>query len=54
MTRIYENQERLGMPVLFALADELGLPEADLRSALATGKYAPKVKATFWAACAAA
>jgi protein-disulfide isomerase len=44
---IYENQNQLGMPLLFALADALGLPEADLRSALAAGKYAPKVKADF-------
>ncbi|MGZ3326946.1 MAG: DsbA family protein, partial [Xanthobacteraceae bacterium] len=44
---IYENQDQLGMPLLFVLADALGLPEADLRSALAAGKYAPKVKADF-------
>src|SRR4030081_2264343 len=36
-----------GLPLLFALAAALGLPEADLRNALAAGKYAPKVRADF-------
>ena len=44
---IYDNQDQLGLPLLFALAGALGLPEADLRNALAAGKYAPKVRADF-------
>jgi protein-disulfide isomerase len=44
---IYDNQDQLGLPLLFALAAALGLPEADLRNALAAGKYAPKVRADF-------
>jgi protein-disulfide isomerase len=44
---IYENQEQLGLPLFFALAEALGLSEAALRDALATGVYAPKVRADF-------
>jgi protein-disulfide isomerase len=44
---IYDNQDQLGLPLLFALAGALGLPEADLRNALAAGKYAAKVRADF-------
>ena len=44
---IYDNQDQLGLPLLFALAGALGLPEADLRDALAAGKYASKVRADF-------
>ena len=33
---IYENQDRLGLPLLFALAGALGLSEAGLRNALVT------------------
>ena len=44
---IYENQESLGVPLLFALVGALGLSEADLREALTTGKYAPKVRNDF-------
>jgi protein-disulfide isomerase len=44
---IYENQDRLGLPLLFALAGALGLSEPDLRAALLNGTYAPKVKIDF-------
>jgi protein-disulfide isomerase len=44
---IYENQDRLGLPLLFALAGALGLSEPDLRAALASGTYAPKVRRDF-------
>jgi protein-disulfide isomerase len=44
---IYENQDRLGLPLLFALAGALGLSETDLRNALVNGEYAPKVRTDF-------
>jgi protein-disulfide isomerase len=44
---LYENQDRLGPPLLFSLAETLGLSEVELRDALATEKYAPKVKSDF-------
>ena len=44
---IYENQERLGLPLLFALAATLGLSETDLRNALVSGEYEPKVRSDF-------
>jgi protein-disulfide isomerase len=44
---IYENQERIGLPLFFALAEALGLSESALRDALVTGEYAPKVRADF-------
>ena len=44
---IYENQEQLGLPLLFALAAALGLAEAELREALKTSEYEPKVRADF-------
>ena len=44
---IYENQERLGLPLLFALASALGLSEASLREALVNGTFAEKVKGDF-------
>jgi hypothetical protein len=51
---LYENQENLGVPLLFALAEALGLPEDGLREALMSGEYLPKVRGDFSAACAAA
>jgi protein-disulfide isomerase len=50
---IYENQDRLGPPLLFALAGSFELSESELRNALVSKKYAPKLKATFSAVCAA-
>jgi protein-disulfide isomerase len=44
---LYENQDRLGLPLYFALAGRLGLSEAGLRNALATGEFASKVRADF-------
>jgi protein-disulfide isomerase len=44
---IYENQDRLGLPLLFALAEALGLSETELRGALASGTYAAKVRSDF-------
>jgi protein-disulfide isomerase len=44
---IYQNQDRLGLPLFFALATTLGLSEAGLREALADGTFAPKVRADF-------
>jgi protein-disulfide isomerase len=44
---IYANQDRLGLPLLFALAADLELPQQSLRIALETGVYAPKVKQDF-------
>ena len=44
---IYENQDRLGLPLLFGLAGALGLSEASLREALVNGSYAEKVKGDF-------
>jgi protein-disulfide isomerase len=44
---IYENQDRLGLPLLFDLARGLGLSELELQSALQRGEYEPKVRADF-------
>jgi protein-disulfide isomerase len=44
---LYENQDRLGPPLLFALAEALGLSSSKLRHALQTGVYEPKVRADF-------
>jgi protein-disulfide isomerase len=44
---LYENQDRLGPPLYFALAGVLELPELELRAALVEGTYAPKVRADF-------
>jgi protein-disulfide isomerase len=44
---LYENQDRLGIPLLFALTEALGLSELELRDALENGTYAPKVRADF-------
>jgi protein-disulfide isomerase len=44
---IYENQDRLGLPVFFALADALGLSELELRDALINGTYRSAVRSHF-------
>jgi len=44
---IYDNQDRLGLPLLLALAVRLGLSEPELRNALASGEYEPKVRVDF-------
>jgi protein-disulfide isomerase len=44
---IYQNQARLGPPLLFALAEELGLDPHALREALTAGEFAPRVRRDF-------
>jgi protein-disulfide isomerase len=44
---IYENQERLGRPLLFALTEELGLDAQRLRDALTAGESEPRVRRDF-------
>jgi protein-disulfide isomerase len=44
---IYENQDRLGLPLFFTLARALAIPEIELRMALTTEKYAPKIRSDF-------
>ena len=44
---IFENQENLGLPLLFELAGRLGLPIADLRNALTSQQYTPRVRNDF-------
>ena len=44
---LYESQDRLGPPLLFELAEALGLPQSELRISIATEKYAPKIKSDF-------
>ncbi len=45
--RIFENQDRLGLLLLFAIAEALGLSQQGLRDALASHVYAPKVQSDF-------
>jgi protein-disulfide isomerase len=44
---LYENQDRLGLPLILSAVRSLGLSEQSLRDALATGAYAPKVRRDF-------
>ncbi|MEA2904390.1 MAG: hypothetical protein QOI12_1777 [Alphaproteobacteria bacterium] len=44
---IFQNQDRLGLPLFLALAATFGLSEVDLREALVNGTFAPKVRADF-------
>jgi protein-disulfide isomerase len=44
---LYQNQDQLGVPLLFSLAEALDLSGRELRSALETGQYAPKVHSDF-------
>jgi protein-disulfide isomerase len=44
---IYENQERLSVPLLFELADAFGMPVADLQHALQTHEFLPRVRNDF-------
>jgi protein-disulfide isomerase len=44
---LFENQDRLGPPLYLALAELLGLSQALLREALASGLFAAKVQADF-------
>ena len=45
--RIYENQDRLGLPLLLALAEELGLDPQALRDALTAGTFESRVRRDF-------
>jgi protein-disulfide isomerase len=45
--RIFENQDHLGIPLLFALAESLGLSEQNLQDALERQIYAPKIQSDF-------
>jgi protein-disulfide isomerase len=44
---LFENQASLGLPLYFALAKSLDLPTDKLRTALATGLFAPTVRSNF-------
>jgi protein-disulfide isomerase len=44
---LYENQDRLGLPLILSAVRSSGLSEQSLRDALATGAYAPKVRRDF-------
>jgi protein-disulfide isomerase len=44
---LYENQDLLGLPLLFSAVRSFGLSEQSLRRALATGTYSPKVRRDF-------
>ena len=44
---IYENQERLGLPLFLALTKEAGLDPQALRDALTSGEFAPRVRRDF-------
>jgi protein-disulfide isomerase len=44
---IYENQDQLGIPLLFELADQLGLPEEDLSDALENHEFLPRIRGDF-------
>ena len=46
-TALFANGAQLSGPVLLALAEQVGLDPAELRSALVHGDYAPKVEADF-------
>ena len=44
---IFENQGRLGLPLLVALTEELGLDAQGLRDALTAGEFEPRVRRDF-------
>jgi protein-disulfide isomerase len=44
---LFVNQDRLGVPMLLAAAETLGLSEQELREALAREAYAPKIRSDF-------
>jgi len=45
--RLFENQERLGMPLYLELAEELNLSPESLQRALEERKYEARVRADF-------
>jgi protein-disulfide isomerase len=44
---LFENQEQLGIDLYMELAEELGLSQAGLRSALGSGEFSAKVRSDF-------
>ena len=44
---LYDNQDGLGLPFYLALASLLGLSQLELREALISGTFVPKVRADF-------
>jgi protein-disulfide isomerase len=44
---LFENQDRLGLPLYLESAAALGLSVPDLRNAIATEEFAPKVRSDF-------
>jgi protein-disulfide isomerase len=44
---LYENRDEFGLPLFFALAQALAIPESELRTALTTQKYAPNIRSDF-------
>lgn len=44
---LFENQQRLGMPLFEELAEKLNLNEANLLKSLEIGEFTPRVKADF-------
>ena len=44
---LFENQDRLGLPLYVALAEALGLSAAGLQAALASGEHVRKIQADF-------
>jgi protein-disulfide isomerase len=44
---LFENQDRLGLPLYVALAEALGLSVAGLQAALASGEHVRKIQADF-------
>jgi protein-disulfide isomerase len=44
---LYENQDRLGLPLYLELAGELGLSGDELRRSLAKHEFLPKIRADF-------
>lgn len=44
---LFENQVRLGLPLLMAMAKALHLPSTDLQEVLAVEKYRPRIQSDF-------
>lgn len=44
---LFENQPRLSLPLMLALARELHLPSTELEAVLANGTYRPKIQSDF-------
>lgn len=44
---LFENQDRLGLPLMLALAEVLRLPGAQLQDVLASKTYLPKIQSDF-------